>query len=65
MKRAVISTIFSFVYLFSIAQDSNHDTANKTYIAALKQPIEVSEDNLISNSSYNLMDDDGSPYITQ
>jgi len=66
MKRAILSTIIILVSLFTVAQDPplaiNPDAANNTYIAALKRPIEVSEDNFISNSTYNLMDNDGNSY---
>ncbi len=66
MKRAVLSTIYTFICLFTIAQNSPRVTdpysTNKTYIAALKQPIEISEDNLISNNSFNLMDYDLNSY---
>lgn len=66
MKRAAISTIFILVCFSTIAQDSNlvsnYYATNKTFMAALKQQIEVSEDNSISNASSNLMDNDGNSY---
>ena len=67
MKRAVISTILTLVYLFSTAQDlihvSNHDVASKIYIAELKKQTVAPETDLISNSSSNLTDIDGNSYI--
>jgi len=66
MKRAAISIIFTLVYLFTIAQDLSHvsdyDAVQKIYIAELKKPTEASEDNLISNSNFNLRDNDGNSY---
>jgi uncharacterized protein (TIGR02145 family) len=66
MKRVAISTIFTLICAFTMAQDENlvarHEATKETNITSLKQQTEISEDNFISNSSYNLMDDDRNSY---
>jgi uncharacterized protein (TIGR02145 family) len=62
MKKAIFSTIFTSFCLFSIAQDLNHSgnppVGNVTYLAALIQQSEASDDNLISDDIYNVTDSD-------
>jgi uncharacterized protein (TIGR02145 family) len=66
MKKAIILTIFTSLCLFSISQDLNHfgnlSVSNETYIVALKQQSEASDDNLISEEIYNLTDNDRNSY---
>ena len=66
-KRVITTVIITLICLFTTAQplyrDSIQDPVTNTYFAALKQPTEVAEDNLIANDGYKLKDIDGNSYI--
>jgi uncharacterized protein (TIGR02145 family) len=66
MKKAVISIIFASLCLYTIAQDLNQSGnlyANiETINVAIKQKTEVSDDSLITDRIFNLVDKDWNSY---
>jgi uncharacterized protein (TIGR02145 family) len=67
MKRTLLSTIFTTLYVFAIAQNLNPGVmyaANETSLVKLKQPSEISNDSSSVEMVINLVDIDWNTYGT-
>ena len=66
MKNIVISIIFTLISVFTLAQDKNLSASNdinrKNSVVVLEKQTELSEENLTSNSSYSIRDNDENAY---
>ncbi len=66
MRRFGISTLFVIMCAVTLAQTeilaSLHEATKETNTDTLRQQSEISENSLMSNSSLNLMDEDGNSY---